>query len=184
MRRNLWWLAFLAIGTAWGAQESVMLGKEDLLRAFEQYNPAALEKAASLQAYGAILNELAENYSAPATEAQKYELIGLVKNFDNSLRLQLLREKYFQSRTLQEMSSFSTDFTQQIRAPLTEVLQSIFDNTLEVKQIQLADYKQQLKAKPTAELKAQIKQLKQEIRQCKKSAKQKIQATAQTYLTQ
>ena len=183
-KTEIWLLATLVVSSALYAQETT-LGKAEVLEAFRKYNPAALEKATTVQAYGQILNKLAEDYSAPATEEQKYELIGLVKNFDNSLRLQWVRENYFNSRTLQEMSGLSLNaLEEQTRNELKKVVQALFDVTMEVKQLQLADYKQQFKETHNAQFKTQVKQLKQEIRQLKQNSKQKIQATADAYLKQ
>ncbi|MBO7238626.1 MAG: FlxA-like family protein [Elusimicrobiaceae bacterium] len=197
MKKNVWLLAVLAVGSALCAQESAPFGKEDVLAAFKQYNPAALEKAAADDVYADILNKLVTSYTAPRTEQNRYELIGLVKNFDNSLRLQLLREKYFESRTLQTMSGTSlAALNAQTHTQIKQVLQDIFDTTIAVKNIQLGDYKAQLKqvrkdkTLPAAEkqpraaqLNTQIKQLKQEIRQLKQDSKQKVQYTADAYFT-
>ena len=185
MKKNVWMLAILAFSTALCAQETGQLGKADLLAAFKQYNPAALEKASADKLYGEILNKLAAGYSAPNTEEERYELIGLAKNFDNSLRLQLLRENYFQGRTLQLVSGTElAALRQQTYAALVTVFEDIFKNTLQLKQLQLADYKQQFKQNRTPQLKEQIRQLKQEIAQFKRHSRQKIQATAEVYLAQ
>ena len=183
MKKNIWLLAALTVCSAVCAQQTPQLGAEDMLRAFRTYNPAALEKAAADPVYGQILHELAQNYSAPSNPKEWYDLVGLVKNFDNSLRLELIRQNYLEGRTLQLMSGTSlAALDAQTRAQLVEILQSVFENTLAVKEIELSDFKQVFAQTHAAQLKAPIKALKKEIRDLKKNSKQKIQNTADVYL--
>ena len=104
MKKGLLLLAALAVSSALCAQENQNLGREDVLAAFKEYNPAALEKAARNPAYNDLLNKVAAAYSAPDTDERQNEMIALVKNFDNSVRLQAAREEYFNGRTLQAVS--------------------------------------------------------------------------------
>ena len=104
MKKGICLLAMLAVSSALYAQEKDLLGKEDLLAAFQQYNPLVLQKAAVHTGYAAILNELLTSYSAAKNQQNELELIALVKNFDNSIALQLLSEQYFQKRTLETMT--------------------------------------------------------------------------------
>lgn len=199
MKKNIWLLAVLALAPALCAQATDLLGKEELLAAFAQYNPFVLEKASSNSSYNDILMQLADNYEAPRDVVHEYELIALVKNFDNSILLQLLREEYFQDRILQDVSAIAMQASQKQKFldSLQVVFEDIFKQTLEVKNIQLQAQKQTLKKvrqnaalsveerkQQQAEISAQIKQTKQEIRTLKKNSKQKIQATAEMYLAE
>ena len=199
MNKTVWLLTMLAVSSALYAQETCQLGKDELLAAFEQYNSAALKEATVNELYADILNKLAAAYCAPRTEQNQYELIALAKNFDNSLRLHALRTHYFETRTLQAMSGVEglEGLEQSTRGALKEVVQSIFDNTLEVKNIQLKDYKKQLKQtrknaalsteqkqQRVTQLSAQIKQIKREVRWLKQNSKQKIQDTANAYFAE
>jgi len=199
MKKNIWLLIPFLLTTALYAQEETSFGKEDLLAAFEQYNPSVLERAAANSNYGQVLYELTNAYHAARNEQQRYEMIALVKNFDNSLLLYMLRQAYFQRRSLQEVSGLALEQStrEQVLASLRAVLQDIFKQTLAVKNIQLQDYKQQLKQiRKDTTLTAQekqarretvsekIKQVKQEIRTLKKDSKQKIAATAEAYLAE
>ncbi len=198
MKKSLLFLAALAVSSALCAQENQNFGREDVLAAFKEYNPAALEKAAQNPAYNDLLNKVAAAYSAPRTDANQNELIAMVKNFDNSIRLQAAREEYFNGRTLQVMSGEEINaLDQRVTSQLVEVVQGVFDNTLEVKNIQIKRYKDQLKAvkkddalskeqkkSAEADLKARIKTVKAEIKALKKNSQQKIQDTASVYFSE
>ena len=198
MKKSLLFLAALAVSSALCAQENQNFGREDVLAAFKEYNPAALEKAAQNPAYNDLLNKVAAAYSAPRTDANQNELIAMVKNFDNSIRLQAAREDYFNGRMLQVMSGEEINaLDQRVTSQLVEVVQGVFDNTLEVKNIQIKRYKDQLKAvkkddalskeqkkSAEADLKARIKTVKAEIKALKKNSKQKIQDTASVYFSE
>lgn len=198
MKKSLLFLAALAVSSALCAQENQNFGREDVLAAFKEYNPAALEKAAQNPAYNDLLNKVAAAYSAPRTDANQNELIAMVKNFDNSIRLQAAREEYFNGRMLQVMSGEEINaLDQRVTSQLVEVVQGVFDNTLEVKNIQIKRYKDQLKAvkkddalskeqkkSAEADLKARIKTVKAEIKALKKNSQQKIQDTASVYFSE
>ena len=195
MKKGLLLLAALAVSSALCAQENQNLGREDVLAAFKEYNPAALEKAARNPAYNDLLNKVAAAYAAPDTDERQNEMIALVKNFDNSVRLQAAREEYFNGRTLQAVSGEElAALDARVQAELQEVVKSVFDNTLEVREIQIDRYQDQIKAvkkddslskeqkkASVAELKDKIKAVKTEIKTLKKNSKQKIQDTADVY---
>lgn len=195
MKKSLFFVAVWAAASVLCAQESPNFGREDVMAAFKEYNPAALEKAAQNPAYNELLNKLADAYHSPRTEASRNELIALVKNFDNSLRLQAVRNAYFEGRTLQRVSGTELNALDEKTAKdVLAVVRSIFKNTLEVKNIQIKDYKARLKAvkkDPTlsaqekeqavSRLENQIRSVKREIKQLKSNSKQKIRDTASVY---
>ncbi len=195
MKKGLLLLAALAVSSALCAQENQNFGREDVLAAFKEYNPAALEKAAQNPAYNDLLNKVAAAYSAPRTEERQNEMIALVKNFDNSVRLQAAREEYFNGRTLQAVSGEElAALEERVLSEIQEVVEGVFSNTLEVKEIQIDRYQEQIKAvkkedtlskeqkkQTVADLKSKIKAVKTEIKTLKKNSKQKIQDTALVY---
>lgn len=198
MKKTSWLWILLASAATLYAQNNEFLGQEDLLEAFRQYNPDALEMAASNAPYGKILYDLAQTYRAPRTEEQKYALIALVKNFENSIILQVISREYMQARQLQAVSGTELPSLQEnTQAKIALLLWDVHQKTLEVKKLQLADHKQILKqirqdkslsaAQKKERLQAQkehIKQIKKELRQFKANAKQKIYLTAQAYAQQ
>ncbi len=195
MKKSLLFLAALAVSSVLCAQDNQRLGREDVLAAFKEYNPSALEKAASNPAYNDLLNKVASAYSAPRTEERLNEMIALVMNFDNSVLLQAAREEYFEGRTLQLTSGANIGaLDERVYNKILEVVKSVFANTLEVKNIQIDRYKEQIKAikkdeavskdakkEAVAQLNQQIKNIKREIKALKKNSKQKIQDTALVY---
>ena len=192
-----WMCLFVSvIASALCAQGKQNLDQEDVLAVFKQYNPSALEKAASNETYGKILHQLATSFSMPNTDENQAELIALAKNFDNSLQLYAVRYAYFEARTLQKVSGTDLEaLDQNTRDSLLPVVQSIYDNTMEVKNLQLARYKQRVKQtkKDTALsaeqkkeqltlLRQKIKSLKTEIRSLKKNETKQINNTVAYYL--
>ena len=198
MKKSLLLLAALAVSSALCAQEGQRLGQEDVLAAFKEYNPAALEKAAANPAYADLLNKVAAAYSAPLTDANQNEMIALVLNFDNSVQLQVAREEYFNGRTLQMVAGEDLSaLEERVSARVENVVKSVYKNTLKVKDLQIDRYKDQVKAVKKDEtlskeqkedavnkLNDQIKAVKAEIKTLKKNSKQKIQDTAEMYLAE
>lgn len=198
MKKSLLLLAALAVSSALCAQETQNLGREDVLAAFKEYNPAALEKAAQNPAYNNLLNKVADAYSAPRTDANQNEMIALVLNFDNSVRLQVAREDYFNGRTLQMVAGEELNALEDnVSAELQDVVKNVYKNTLKIKDLQIDRYKDQIKAvkkddalskeqKEAAldRLNGQIKAVKAEVKTLKKNSKQKIKDTASVYLAE
>lgn len=198
MKKNIWLLALLMVGSALYAQENVSLGGADLLAAFKQYNPAALEKARTNAIYQEVLSKLAASYTASRSVEKELELIALVKNFDNSLYLQALRNAYFESRTLQLVSGTTLNSLEaNTWEQLFPIVKSIYQNTLDVRYLQLKHEQQVLKqvkkdntlsqeqrAEQISLLQKQIKQTKQVIRELKKDSTLQIAAVCDTYLTE
>ena len=196
MKKPLFILMALAFSTAVCAQDETPFGKEDLLAAFKQYNPAALEKAAQNENYRAILDKLTAAYSAPRTEENEIETIALVLNFDNSIRLEALRQSYVQARTFEAVTG--TDLQSLESATyenLLPIVKDIFAQTVEVKNIQIKRYKEQIKStkKDTtlsvqekeqriADLKKRLSIVKSELRALKKNSKTVMADAAQSYL--
>ena len=196
MKNHIWALGLLAVSSMLYAQEATHFNKEDLLAAFRTYNPGVLQRAATNRAYGDIVNQLATSYSMERNEENRYMLIALVKNFDNSLILEALRQDYVQQMNLYTMSGSPAPegLEKNTLSQLNRLVTDIFNNTIDVKQIQIKDYKQQIKQvrrdstlaadqkqQQIKQLKEKINQVKQEMRVLKKDSKQKIQDTTVVY---
>ena len=198
MKKSLLLLVALAVSSALCAQESQKFGPEDVMAAFKEYNPAALEKAAANPAYNDLLNKVALAYSAPRTDASQNEMIALVLNFDNSVRLQVVREDYFNGRTLQMVSGEELNALESnASAALKDIVEDVYKNTLKVKDLQIDRYKEQIKAVKKDEslskdqrkeavkaLNDKVKAVKAEVKTLKKNAKEKVQGTADVYLAE
>ena len=174
-----WVLAALSIlACSLCAQSKQNLDQQDLLAAFEQYNPSVLARAAENDEYGKILHQLTVEFSMPDTIENKTEMIALVKNFDNSLRLYMLRQAYLEGRTLQLVSGTQLiALENSMMDQLTAVLQDVYKNTLEAKDIQIKQYKQQIKTVQKTDTlskeqrKAEIAQLNQKIKDVKREVR-------------
>ena len=198
MKKNFLFLLAFFSSSLLCAQQTEQMGKEDVLEAFKKYNPVALEKASSNSAYHELLFKLASAYSAPRTQENESELIALVKNFDNSLALQGVKLNYQKSRQLQLTTGMDLNaLDQKSYEYLLQIVQRIFDNTIEVKKIEISQYKAQIKElkknknlssaqrkEQIKEIKAKISAIKRSIKQLKQGSKQKIQDTAAVYLAE
>ncbi len=191
-------LAVLAVSSAVCAQGQADLGREEMLAVFQEYNPAALDKAGQNEVYADILNQLTAAYTASRTAENYYDLVALVKNFDNSIALHIIGQSYLKQITLQEMSGQEfPSLEQDTLETLKPVMRRILDNTVSVRKLQIADYKKQLKqisrngelsaqqkAQQKAQVKEQIRLLKQEIHELKHHTNRYIEETAKGYLVQ
>ena len=154
-----------------------------------------MQKASLNQQYGDLLYKVSLAYSAPKTEENEVELIALVKNFDNSIILQSIKEEYESARTLQLVSGADLNaLEEKTQEKLLKLVKDIYKNTLDVKEIQIDRYKQDLKAAKknknlsseqkntlSQEIEKRIKQVKKEINVLKKNRKQKLQDSTRVY---
>ena len=88
MKRGLFLLATVTLSSALCAQE--LLTSEQARQIVQDFNPQLLERASQNPDVSHLMDELISSYLAkqPAdTLAGRYELIALVRNFDNSLAL-------------------------------------------------------------------------------------------------
>lgn len=195
MKKTVLLFAVLAVAAALHAQEVKLLGAADLQQAFVQYNPAALEKAATDEAYADILTKLAAAYAAPDTQENRDELMAMAINFDNSMQLAQLRQEYFDGRTLARVSGTEQPaLEEETLARVEKVVKSIFSNTLKVRKLQIVRCKDELKtvkksavlsaeekAEAVAKIEKEQNSLKQEVKKLKKDSKIKIAETAKVY---
>ncbi len=198
MNKKLLFLTVLFASSFLGAQDTNLLGREEVLNAFKQYNPVALQKATMSQEYNDLLNKLAMAYSAVKTDENEIELIALVKNFDNSIILQGIKQDYANGRTLQMASGTDLkSLEEKTQNRIADLVEDIYKNTLDVKKIQIERYKQNIKeVKKDKNISAaqkkvlvagfqnKIKQVKAEVKTYKKDHKQKIQDTAKVYFVE
>ena len=134
MKRCLLLLAVLAVASGLSAQGNNKYTQEDVLAVFAQYNPAVLEEAKGNASYNEIVQALANSFQRVKTPENEAELLAVVKNFDNSLRLFLIAQAYEEGLALQQASNIdlaSLDKTTQ--QDLLEVFQSIYNTTLQIR---------------------------------------------------
>lgn len=147
MRRSLFILATLAMSSALYAQaDAGHYNREKVLDIFSQYNPAVLENARQNADYNAVLEGLLASYNAPETEENRYELIALARNFDNSIRLKALAVNYEEAVLLSQMSGLDlSSSVLHFRRELTPVFQNIWAVTVQLREYQIDEYEAQLK---------------------------------------
>ncbi len=199
MRRTLLLLAALALTPAVYAQtDCAPFTREQVLEIFSQYNPAVLEQAAQNADYNAVLDSFLDAYSAPATPSNRAELIAVARNFDNSIRLQVLADAYLQtSLAVRLMGGDSSSAEKLFREDLTAIFSRVWAVTVQLRQYQLDEAKRTLKAVRTdttlsqaqrsaqsAQLREDIRSLKAEIKSLRKNRGATILSAVDSYVLQ
>lgn len=148
MKRSLFILATLAMSSALYAQaETGNYTREKVLEIFSQYNPAVLENARQNADYNAILESFLAAYTSPQTEQNRYELIAVARNFDNSIRLQYATSVYEEAFVFSRMSGANlAPAALRFRKELFPLFENIWAVTVQLREYELQEVQAQLKA--------------------------------------
>jgi septal ring factor EnvC (AmiA/AmiB activator) len=191
-------LATMALSAMLYAQpEQENFSRAEVLDIFAQFNPSVLENAKQNPDYNTILETFLSSYQASKTPTSRYELIAVARNFDNSIRLQSLAVTYHQLWTASQMSGLdNTTARQAFTDDITEVMHDIWQETVNLRKLQLNETKAQLKAvskdktlskedrtAQQKQLKAQIKALKAELKTLKRNPQEYVKSAAQNYVS-
>lgn len=198
MKKSLSVLAVLALCSAALYAEDT-LNHAKILDLFAQYNPSVLEQAKQEPGYNQLLQGFLSSYQASEVEDAYFELIALIRNFDNSVLLNtatnLYKENYLYALMggQTENSPLTAKFTQDVRM----AMEGIWATTVQVHEFHLAAYKDQLKsvkkdkslskedkAAQVEVLKEKISALKREIKNLKTDSGAQIVAAADLYVAQ
>ena len=194
MKRGLLLVATLSLCSALYAQGT--LTREEAREVFAAYNPALLQKAAQDEQLNQLLDQLfrqfVSQHSADTFE-NRYTLIALARNFENSLALNQTLAQYQQALIY---SQHGTDVTAAARAHAREKLNTLYPRiwavSVQVKETLLRAYKVQKNAQlapAITALQADLAQLKtnvgaqlitltqQALAQAEQQAQQAAQAT-------
>jgi len=194
MKRGLLLVATLSLCSALYAQGT--LTREEAREVFAAYNPALLQKAAQDEQLNQLLDQLLRQFASqhPAdTLENRYTLIALARNFENSLALNQTLAQYQQALIY---SQHGTDISAAARAHAREKLNALYPRiwavSVQVKETLLRAYKAQKNAQLTpaiTALQADLAQLKtnvgaqlitltqQALAQAEQQAQQAAQAT-------
>ncbi|MBP5429271.1 MAG: hypothetical protein J6Y25_00030 [Elusimicrobiaceae bacterium] len=144
MKHHLFVLATVTLSSTLYAQP---LTRAQAQSVFAQYNPSLVERAAQNPDLNTVLDEVLTAYlqRRPAdTLANRYELIALARNFDNSLQLNALEDHYKQAVLYSALGGHVQEaalaYTRQEMQP---VLARIWAVSVQVKEQLLAQYKDQ-----------------------------------------
>jgi len=197
MKRSLAVLALLTLSSA-SLCAAENYNREKVLALFAQYNPTVLEKAQQNADYNTILQSVAQAYNLPETDENRYTLLALIRNFDNSLdlnRLSAQYEKAFYVNVINDLDPSA--IAQQFRSNLVPVFSRIWAVSVQTHKEHLKEAKAAAKAlKKDASLtakekenalahqKATISFLKQEIKNLKKDSASQIVDACDSYATQ
>lgn len=198
MKKTMFVLATMALSAMLYAQpEQENFSRAEVLDIFAQFNPSILENAKQNPDYNTILETFLSSYQASRTPTSRYELIAVARNFDNSIALQALTARYHSLWTAAQMSGLDNSTARQaFTNDVTAVMHDIWQETLNLRKLQLDETKAQLKslnknktlskeqrAEEKKQLKEQIKALKAEIKTLKKDPQSYVKSAAQNYVS-
>lgn len=197
MKRSLAVLALLTLSSA-SLCAAENYNREKVLALFAQYNPAVLEKAQQDGDYNALVQEVADAYNLPETDENRYTLLALIRNFDNSLDLNNLTAVYEKTLYLHATNGLEVDsITERFSQDLVPVFSRIWAVSLQTHTQHLQEAKARVKEikKDKSLTAAQRKEaldeqektisfLKQEIKNLKKDAASRIVTITDDYAAQ
>lgn len=199
MKKSLFILATLAMSSAlYGQTESGYYTREKVLDLFAQYNPAVLENARQNSDYNAVLESFLSSYQKIENAPNRYELIAIARNFDNSIRLKGVTLAYENAVIFSQMSGGDIAAARvRFHTDLLSVFQNIWAVTVHLREYEITELEEQLKSlrKDTAlsapqkedrkaELKEKISVLKQELKKLQKNIGEQILAAVDMYVAQ
>lgn len=195
MKRSLAVLGLLALSTAsFSAAENYT--REKVLALFATYNPAVLERAQQDEAYRAVLETVATSYNIPETDENRYTLIALIRNFDNSLKISSLTGEYERAYLVHVLNQLNpTAITRQFHDELLPIFENVQMYTVELNELRLKEAKTKLrslhkqtelsaqeKEQTRLALKQEISSLKQEIKNLKKDTSSQLSASVDAFI--
>ena len=148
MKRGLFLLATFTLSSALYAQDA--LTREQAQDVFAAYNPALLEKAAQDENLNQFLEDVLAGYLAQRpqdTLENRYTLIALARNFENSLAVNAALTQYknalIYSQQGGDVQAAAREHASKI---LAEVYPRIWAVSVQVKEELLTQYQKELKA--------------------------------------
>lgn len=196
MKRSLVVLGLLALSTAsFSAAEDYT--REKVLALFATYNPAVLERAQQDEAYRAVLETVASSYNVPETDENRYTLIALIRNFDNSLKISSLTGEYERAYLVHVLNQINPEaITRQFQEELTPVFKDVQRNTVQLNEWRLKETKAKLqsvrkrtdlsaqeKEQVRLALRQEISSLKKEIKNLKKDTSSQLSASVDSFIS-
>ncbi len=182
MKRGILLVATFSLCSALYAQGT--LTREEAREVFAAYNPALLQKAAQDEQLNQLLDQLLRQFVSqhPAhTLENRYTLIALARNFENSLTLNQTLAQYQQALIY---SQHGTDVTAAARAHTREKLNTLYPRiwavSVQVKETLLRAYK----AQKNAQLAPAITALQADLAQLKTNVGAQLITLTQQALTQ
>ena len=147
-KKNSLFLAMLVLTPALYAQaDTPLFTREQVLDVFSRFNPSVLEQARQNEDYRAILDNFLSRYQGKATPENEFELISVARNFDTSIRLDVLTKLYQGMWRYAKMSGTATAPIRQMFAQdLSEEMAHVWAVSVQLRRYQLAQAKAQLQA--------------------------------------
>ena len=144
MKKSLLILAVAACSCSLYAQEGS--SAQEVLSFFTKYNPSVLQKAQQDESYREILEEVVYNTQLDSSLETRLEMIALVRNFDNSIKLSNATQGYEDAFLLAVTNNSATEaISQKYRQELTEAYAGIWAVSVNIQEELLSQYKHILK---------------------------------------
>lgn len=188
MKKSTLLLATLVLTPALYAQASgPLFTREQVLDVFARFNPAVLENASQDKEYEAVLDFFVNNYRKEISPANEAELIAVARNFDTSIRLDVLTKVYQEKWRLLKMTGQPTESLHRMFAhDLEDEIAHIWAVTVQLQQYRLDQAKAELarlrKDSPLSQRAQREQQLRGEIKASRAAIKQ-LQKQAGAYIT-
>ncbi len=199
MKRSLFILATLAMSSALYAQgASGGYTREQVLDIFAQYNPAVLEYADQNADYNAILESFVSSYQEPLTPENRYELIAVARNFNNSIRLRAATLAYEDAWLYTQMSGNEIPMAAtRFRREMLSVFARIWAVSIQIYQYQAAQAQAALEqlvqeknlfqeehSRREASLRKQLAGADAQLKALQRDPGQQVVAAAEAYIAQ
>ncbi len=197
MKPHFFTLAAMILAVPLYAQtESGELSRQDVLEIFTQFNPSVLEQARQDESYRDIWEQFLEKYHVSDTPTNRWDLIALARNFDNSLRLNTATNIYQQLWLSAKLSGQDISTARQVfRQDVTSVMAQVWAVTVCLREYQLDQTKEAQRALSQTDLSAEqraeqktayaneIQRLRTEIKSLKKNPGERVLAAANQYIS-
>ena len=194
MKTKSLWLAMFALTPALYAQaEAPLFSREQVLEVFARFNPTVLDNAQKNTAYKSVLDLFVDNYQREISPAAEAELIAAVRNFDTSIRLDILTKAYRNQWLYAKMTGQPVmPVRQMFEEDLSEEMAHIWAVTVQTRKYQLNQAKEkraQLRENSSAAhpgeeeaLQAQVSALNAEIRTLTQAPGEYVTAAIENYV--
>ena len=188
MKKSTLFLAALVLTPALYARaQAPFFTREQVLDVFARFNPLVLDQAAQQKEYKAVLERFLSSYRAEVSPQNERELIAVARNFDTSIRLNILKKVYQNLWLSNRMMGVSPDTARQMfRHDLSEEMAHIWAVTVQLRKYQLAQAQEQLNVlrhtPAGADTSSQEKQLQDEIRSLRAEIKS-LEQNSGAYVT-
>lgn len=196
MKRNAALALALTFVSVSAYAQQVPFSREEVVEIFATYNPSILEQAQQNDVYQQVLDSFLDSYEAVKNDTNRYELISVARNFDNSIRLKAYTNEYARAYAALTLSGQSVEPARaRLRGQVLQTIGDIWAVSVQQSEAKISDLKARRKAlradntldavqkkQQRAALDKEIKAARAELKALKKDPGYSIQAATDSYL--